>query len=155
MPIEFRMDIFFRKYLVVGGNAVLEFPKDLRPFYNTLAGGARTESDVTIPQLSLYCGLKTLPFNLNKNPNTLFSGKLLIGQDWIVNARRGIDGCANCTKQDINITSGLFIEPEINYEYYMGDDSPMAIGLSLGYKYFFTGDIMHSIILSTYMRRYF
>lgn len=152
VPIEFRMDFFFKRYFVVGGNTVLEFPKDLRPFYNTLTGGAKAESNVTIPQLSLYSGLKTKPFGKS---NKLVTGKLLIGNDWIVNARRGIDGCANCTKQDINISSGLFIEPEINYEYFMSNDFPMAIGLALGYKYFFAGDIKYSIILSTYFRRYF
>ena len=154
IPVEFGFDIFFKKYFVVGVNSVLEFPKDLNPFYNTITGGSKVKSDVTIPQLSLFGGLKTRPFKKKKNQNTLFAGKLLFGNNWVVNARRSIDGCSNCTKQDINITSGLYIEPEIDYEYFGGDDNQMAFGISLGYKHFFSGDIKYSIILSSYIRRY-
>ena len=149
IPIEFGFDLFFKNYFTVGGNSVLEFPKDLEPFYNTVTGGSSVESNVTIPQLALFAGLRAKSFG---KTNKWTTGKILIGNNWVINARRAIDGCANCTKQDLNLSSGLYIEPEIDYEYFFGGDFPGSVGISLGYKYFFSGDIKYSIILSTFYR---
>ena len=151
MAIEFRLGGFFKKYFIAGGSATLAFPKDLKPFSNTVTGGNRFESSVTIPQMALYSGLRMKPII---RANKMITGMVLVGNDWFVNARRGIDSCTDCTKHEFDISSGLFIQPEIDYGFYLGDDFPAEVGFSLGYKHFFAGDIKNSIILSTYFRRF-
>ena len=148
--VEFGLVLYFYNYLLAGGNSGIDFPGDKKEFSQMTTGGRMTAS-VTVPYASLFIGLRTPKIRLKKDTASGFVGNLILGNAWVFNARRSIDECKDCRKDKIHLDAGMYVEPEIDWVYSLGNE--FMLGIGVGYKYYFKSDYKRSVVINFFMGR--
>jgi hypothetical protein len=131
--------LLFFKYFLFGIEYGGDIPVDKQKFTNLTTMG-EFESGIYIHQFSLYTGLKSPGVALSENSESQIFGNLNVGKMWAFWEGRSIGNCGDCDEEDIDISGGMFVEPEIYYAY-------SSFGIGLGYRYFFNSDYQGKITL--------
>jgi hypothetical protein len=130
--------LFFSNFLIgieYGG----DIPVDKKKFTNQTTLG-ELESGIYIHQFSLYTGFKSPGIALSEDGESQMFGNLYVGNMWAFLEGRSIGNCIDCDEEDIDISGGMYVEPEIYYDY-------SGFGIGLGYRYFFNSDYQGKITL--------
>ena len=64
------------------------------------------------------------------------------GYEYIFSSERSIDNCSDCYSEDIEVESGLYLMPRIQYEVKNG------LTLSLAYQHYLSGDIGNALMFT-------
>ena len=146
--VDFGMDFTFYRMLVFGGDLGIEFPSDNKEFSQNTTQG-RMSSSVTMPYTSIYTGLRSPAIALGKGSSKHLILNLLLGRTWLFNARRSIDNCKDCRKDEIDIDITYFLEPGLDFAYIT--DSGTMFGVGMKYELFYKSEYQHRLGLKFFI----
>jgi hypothetical protein len=132
-------DIEFMHYLLTSFELGTLFYGDRRPFSQSVicipncSGGSRTSTISTVT-LGVAAGVRTPRFRLGR----LSAGASARVGNIKLNASRTIGGCADCTKQELDLKAGSFVEYGITGRY--GKSSEGKFAFSIGRRAFLSSD---------------